>query len=685
MTGPGGSEEVGVFANGMLAANSEAANAKSTNAVSQSCLAEKQADETPAPAQPEKASPPTGLSPPNELILPSKVKISRGEQKPQTAQPIPFPTGQAQQSVMNGDVSMNSTVSSTATSSTTATASNSNQGGEDAKPRVEVRPLLQVPSTNLYQEPRGGESISTHHHHHSSSSNSAAPRAPQSPLGSPVSTPTAMLFPQTPFASLGPYYANLAGGHNPFAPDANNQLARSPTHSFNPSHSPHGPHGNYFHPMFNNFPPFVQMSLQPPPPPPSPQTRSAANSFSTSTAGGGGPSPHGGPGPGPLPSMPSLPRLPSSLSTVPSFIDRSPQHSFANDHAQGGKGRVVYGGAYPAGVPPGGSKQEGTPPHGGGYDTGSALSPPPQGGGGRVGVHDFYSQAWGPGIMNAYPPMAGVPTGYSHDYTSDFGAAGLIPYNMLAAMAGVPIPMQPYDHLTGAEFMFAPPMPPPPPTKGGGSQQPTGGVASSAGPASSTGGTPGGKFSTPPAISTGTPKQQRNLLEAKVGPDGLPRLNSRQRRTLRRAKERAIKGLMEAGHMQLQKHANMLAGFPAGEGGEGAEGGPGRAPPRRAGSDAGEENLDGEGTRMGSSPEYCAEMAGMYLEAAFSVASGCVGPSAAAAASQMAGMYLEAALSVASGCVGPLAAAAATKALSKVAAELHSSVISDLIASSLST
>ena len=37
-----------------------------------------------------------------------------------------------------------------------------------------------------------------------------------------------------------------------------------------------------------------------------------------------------------------------------------------------------------------------------------------------------------------------------------------------------------------------------------------------------------------------------------VGPDGRPILNARQRRTLRRAQERAMKGLEEAGRVLLQ-------------------------------------------------------------------------------------------------------------------------------------
>jgi hypothetical protein len=45
----------------------------------------------------------------------------------------------------------------------------------------------------------------------------------------------------------------------------------------------------------------------------------------------------------------------------------------------------------------------------------------------------------------------------------------------------------------------------------------------------------------------------RKNSEPKMGPDGQPRLNARQRRTLRRAKERALKGLLEVSQALLQK------------------------------------------------------------------------------------------------------------------------------------
>ncbi len=81
---------------------------------------------------------------------------------------------------------------------------------------------------------------------------------PPSPLmGSPVGTPTAMMFPQTPFAgahhnaaaaahygAIGmPHYGGGAGGGNPFASDP---VMGSPQHSG---------HHNYFHPIFNSYHP----------------------------------------------------------------------------------------------------------------------------------------------------------------------------------------------------------------------------------------------------------------------------------------------------------------------------------------------------------------------------------------------------------------------------------------------
>lgn len=47
--------------------------------------------------------------------------------------------------------------------------------------------------------------------------------------------------------------------------------------------------------------------------------------------------------------------------------------------------------------------------------------------------------------------------------------------------------------------------------------------------------------------------KSRKNSEPKIGPDGMPRLNARQRRTLRRAKERALKGLLEVSQALLQK------------------------------------------------------------------------------------------------------------------------------------
>lgn len=49
-------------------------------------------------------------------------------------------------------------------------------------------------------------------------------------------------------------------------------------------------------------------------------------------------------------------------------------------------------------------------------------------------------------------------------------------------------------------------------------------------------------------------RPRRSIQDFKVGPDGQPRLNARQRRTLRRAKERALKGLMDTGHLMVQRH-----------------------------------------------------------------------------------------------------------------------------------
>jgi hypothetical protein len=57
------------------------------------------------------------------------------------------------------------------------------------------------------------------------------------------------------------------------------------------------------------------------------------------------------------------------------------------------------------------------------------------------------------------------------------------------------------------------------------------------------------------SLGAGRPKfnKSRKNSEPKIGPDGQPRLNARQRRTLRRAKERALKGLLEVSQALLQK------------------------------------------------------------------------------------------------------------------------------------
>lgn len=49
-------------------------------------------------------------------------------------------------------------------------------------------------------------------------------------------------------------------------------------------------------------------------------------------------------------------------------------------------------------------------------------------------------------------------------------------------------------------------------------------------------------------------RPRRSIQDLKIGPDGQPRLNARQRRTLRRAKERALKGLLDTGHNMIQQH-----------------------------------------------------------------------------------------------------------------------------------
>ncbi|KAL6747606.1 hypothetical protein V8C86DRAFT_1296109 [Haematococcus lacustris] len=82
----------------------------------------------------------------------------------------------------------------------------------------------------------------------------SSPMRPPSPLmGSPVSTPTASyMFPQTPFAGAH---------HSPFSQFHSSSFT-GPGHGYGhggePSMSPQNSgHYSYFHPLFNNFPPFM--------------------------------------------------------------------------------------------------------------------------------------------------------------------------------------------------------------------------------------------------------------------------------------------------------------------------------------------------------------------------------------------------------------------------------------------
>lgn len=154
----------------------------------------------------------------------------------------------------------------------------------------------------------------------------------------------------------------------------------------------------------------------------------------------------------------------------------------------------------------------------------------------------------------------------------DLSAASALPMMGHAAMSGLPqmYGSVPIDLRTGRMFV-------PPPPHGGIGSSPAGargGIGGAVAAAAAGAGMAGGM---PPRAP-----RRRNATELKVGPDGQPRLNARQRRTLRRAKERAIKGLMEAGHVLLQKHGHLAAagadtdsstGDTGAESGSGARGG----------------------------------------------------------------------------------------------------------------
>lgn len=78
-----------------------------------------------------------------------------------------------------------------------------------------------------------------------------SPRGPTPLMGSPIGTPTAMMFPQTPFAQHGGPYATFAGAPGPYHPGPpGGQVAMEPM-------SPNRGHVGYFHPLFNGFSPFV--------------------------------------------------------------------------------------------------------------------------------------------------------------------------------------------------------------------------------------------------------------------------------------------------------------------------------------------------------------------------------------------------------------------------------------------
>ena len=62
------------------------------------------------------------------------------------------------------------------------------------------------------------------------------------------------------------------------------------------------------------------------------------------------------------------------------------------------------------------------------------------------------------------------------------------------------------------------------------------------------------------------------LLCLQIGADGSPILNARQRRTLRRAQDRAMKGLEEAGRVLLMQHGCIRGGSSGGGAGGDTEG-----------------------------------------------------------------------------------------------------------------
>eukprot|EP00197_Chlamydomonas_leiostraca_P015953 CAMPEP_0202883594 /NCGR_PEP_ID=MMETSP1391-20130828/39689_1 /ASSEMBLY_ACC=CAM_ASM_000867 /TAXON_ID=1034604 /ORGANISM="Chlamydomonas leiostraca, Strain SAG 11-49" /LENGTH=589 /DNA_ID=CAMNT_0049566639 /DNA_START=72 /DNA_END=1837 /DNA_ORIENTATION=+ len=113
---------------------------------------------------------------------------------------------------------------------------------------------------------------------------------PPSPLmGSPVSTPTAMMFPQTPFAGahaaqpFSPYHAHPHAHHHLASP------VRGPP--FKPTDHPLSPQGSagagygWFHPIFNSFTAFLH---QPPPPPPHGAPSRTTSSAHKAAGGEGG-------------------------------------------------------------------------------------------------------------------------------------------------------------------------------------------------------------------------------------------------------------------------------------------------------------------------------------------------------------------------------------------------------------
>eukprot|EP00798_Chlamydomonas_sp_ICE-L_P030934 gene30934-35990_t len=424
---------------------------------------------------------------------------------------------------------------------------------------------------------------------------------PPSPLmGTPVGTPTAMMFPQTPFAGApgphGPYSpCHYARNCNPFQPD-----------------QPASPAGQqYYHPFNSSFQPSLPMvtSVQPPPPPPReinpyPALKASPPVSACSVEEDS-----------PLP--------PSSAPSRKAEIDTTaPQTAIPTAYAA-----ATAADMYRASVA-----------------MSSAMN--------NTGFAQFGMQLPPMYQMQPIPPPS-IPTAsgiYDH-YQGMLAAASLAAASVIQQQT----PLQHNGLLYSMPLMGAWPMSTHLiPGDGSGAfnnayglSNPSHGFSSAMSTSSYRNHTSGYGVSSPPnstcshTVPSSTSSMHHQMMmqggrggyqqhrprrgngDIRFDLQGKPRLNARQRRTLKRAWDRAITAIKSAGQPLLQLQ-------------DGSPGAPGCA----VNTDCGYNSSDGSecdnSNNASKSPDLPNEVdTARYMDAALSVASGKAGPHAAAAAKQV--------------------------------------------------